>query len=244
MPWHPKSVLCRIVSLVLDLYRRGRAEPVILLAFIALVAALWTLAGVVEEVLEGDTAALDRHVLMLFRSGGDPADPVGAPWVEEIMRDITALGGIAVLTLATLACIGGLLLAGSRARALYLGLAVGATTLLANLLKAGFGRERPDFAVHGSYVFTDSFPSGHSMMSAMVFLTLGALMARAAPGLRLRGYILGCAAFLSVLVGVSRLYLGVHWPTDVAAGWMSGAACALFFWLLAQYLRRAKGWDI
>ena len=112
--------------------------------------------------------------------------------------------------------------------------------LVSTLTKLGFGRPRPDLVPHATQVYTASFPSGHAMMAAVTYLTLGALLARVQPRLRLKLYLIGLAATLTVLVGCSRVYLGVHWPTDVLAGWTLGAAWALGCWAIALWLQ-ARG---
>jgi undecaprenyl-diphosphatase len=122
--------------------------------------------------------------------------------------------------------------------ALFVVAAVGGGMLLSTLLKMGFDRPRPDLVPHGALVYTASFPSGHATLSAVVYLTLGALLARVQPRFVLKFYLLGLAIVLTVTVGVSRVYLGVHWPTDVLAGWALGAAWALFCWAAALWLQR------
>lgn len=108
-------------------------------------------------------------------------------------------------------------------------------------LKMGFDRVRPDLVPHGSFVYTASFPSGHALMSAVTYLTLGALLASVHSPARVKAYFLAVAMVLTLLVGVSRVYLGVHWPTDVAAGWSVGAAWALMSWLLMRWLQKRGG---
>jgi undecaprenyl-diphosphatase len=108
--------------------------------------------------------------------------------------------------------------------------------LLSNLLKDLFHRARPALVPHESYVFNSSFPSGHSMLSAVAYLTMGALLARAQTRRRLRAYLLLTAGLLTFLVGVSRVYLGVHWPTDVLAGWTAGVTWAICWFLIARRL--------
>ena len=152
------------------------------------------------------------------------------------MRDCTGLGGVGVLTLTTLAVAGFLALSGSPRSAVFVILAIGSGILMSSLLKYGFDRPRPDLVAHGSRVYTSSFPSGHSFMSATVYFTLGIMLARRFPTRALSIYIMVVCTLLTFVVGVSRVYLGVHWPTDVIAGWVIGAGWALFCSLLAQRL--------
>ena len=216
----------------------GARERGMLLALLVVLGGGWLFAELSDEVIEGETNALDERVLLLFRAVDDPADPLGPSWVEETARDFTGLGGIGVLTLVTLASAGFLALQGKAHLAWYVLAAVGSGMLLSMLLKAGFDRPRPELVPHGQVVYTSSFPSGHSMMSAVAYLTLGALLAGAQGSRRLKAYLLGLAVLVTVGVGISRVYLGVHWPTDVLGGWTAGSAWALACWSFARYLRR------
>jgi undecaprenyl-diphosphatase len=193
-------------------------------------AFLW----VADEVMEGDTLQLDRRILLAMRVPGDPTQPRGPAWVEETFRDLTGLGGVGVLGLLTLGTFGYLWLKGLRREAWLLLAAILGGLLVSLALKAGFQRPRPDLVSHGSLVYTASFPSGHSMLSAIVYLTGGAMLALVHRRRALRLYILGCAGLATLLVGLSRVYLGVHWPTDVLGGWAGGAAWAALCWILAQ----------
>ncbi len=216
-----------------------RAREVETLVAVLLAAGgVWLFVELADDVLEGDTASVDERLLLMFRTASDTSDPVGAPWVEDLARDATALGGAGFLTLLTLASAGFLALQRKLHLALYLLGAVAGGTLASTLLKLGFDRPRPDLVAHGQVVYTSSVPSGHSMLSAVVYLTLGALLASGQTNLGMRAYLVGLAVFLAVLVGVSRVYLGVHWPTDVLGGWTAGAAWALVCWALAERLRR------
>lgn len=217
--------------------RLGRHELSTLLLLTLLLGAIWVFAMVAGEVMEGDTRALDETILLAMRNPVDRSDPVGPGWVEELGRDFTALGGMGVLTLLTLAVAGYLALLRKFGAALLVLAAVGGGVLLSTLLKLGFDRPRPDLVPHGSIVYTRSFPSGHSMLSAATYLTLGALLARIQPKRRLKAYLLVLAIMVTLLVGASRVYLGVHWPTDVLAGWTAGAAWALLVWLVARWLQ-------
>lgn len=199
--------------------------------------ALFAFGKLVEEMLEGDTRAFDEAVLRALRSPTNPADPLGPWWVETAFRDLTSLGSTAVLTVITLAAIGYLLIDGKRAAAVFVLLSIGGGTIVSTLLKNVIARPRPELVAHLVDVRTLSFPSGHAMLSAVTFLTLGALLARLQSRRRLKAYLLTMAVFLSLLVGISRVYLGVHWPTDVLAGWCVGAAWAMLCWLLALWLQ-------
>ncbi len=218
----------------------GSHERHVLIALMLAAWGVWGFVELAEEVLEGDTASVDERLLLSMRSAADLSDPLGPRWVEEMARDITGLGGVGVLTFATLAAAGALALQRKGHMAVYLLLAIGSGIGISMAMKAGFARPRPDLVPHRSYVYTSSFPSGHAMMSAITFLTMGALLAGTEDSRRLKAYFLGIAAFLTLVVGVSRVYLGVHWPTDVLGGWAAGAAWAVLCWAIAEWLR-ARG---
>lgn len=215
-----------------------RLELRIVLLVLMPAGAAWGFVELADAVLDGETAAIDRALLLALRSPGNPAAPLGPRWLAEVGRDITALGGIAVLTLLTLLVATFMALRRLWHAAWLLLAAVGSGILVSTVLKVAFERPRPDLVPHGSFVSTASFPSGHSMMAAVVYLTLGALLARVEPDRRVKVFVLAAAVLLTLLVGVSRVYLGVHWPTDVLAGWTVGAGWALLFWLIARALQR------
>lgn len=198
-----------------------------LLAMAVAAGGLWVFLLVAGRVQAGSTGAFDTAFMLLLRDPLQPADPLGPPWLEEVMRDLTALGGTAVLTMVTLAAIGFLAIARRPRAALAVGIAIATGIVLSTLLKLGYDRPRPELVPYGARVYTASFPSGHSMMSAVVYLTLAALLARVLTRRRLRVYVIGLGIAVTLLVGVSRVYLGVHWPTDVLGGWTLGAAFAL-----------------
>lgn len=200
-------------------------------------ATLFAFAKLGEEMVEGDTRAFDEYVLLALRTPGNPSDPIGPGWFEEMMRDFTALGGTAVLLTVTLAVTGYLIIARRRRLALTVAVSVITGMLLSQTLKWGFARPRPDLVPALTQVYTHSFPSGHAMVSAVVYLTLGVLCARAPIGTAMKAYLLSVATLLTFIVGISRVYLGVHWPTDVLAGWAGGAAWALLCWLGTLWLQ-------
>ena len=143
-----------------------------------------------------------------------------------------------VLSLITAASVCYLLMMRKRHAALLVLAAVGGGLLLSIFLKEAFDRTRPDLVTHLSHVFTDSFPSGHSMMSAVTYLTLGTLLARMHKDRHVQAFFLVTAILIALLVGVSRVYLGVHWPSDVLAGWAFGAVWAALCWRLAMWFQR------
>jgi undecaprenyl-diphosphatase len=216
----------------------GRHELAFLVALLLAAGGAWTFAEIADEVVEGETQALDEWLLLALREPDDVNDPLGPVWAEELARDVTGLGSVGILTFVTLAGAGFLFLQRRRGLALYLLAAVGGATVLSSLLRSGFDRARPDLVAHGQPIYTASFPSGHAVLSAVTFLTVGALLASAQPGVGMRAYILALATLLCVAVGVSRVYLGVHWSTDVLAGWTLGGAWALACWAVAGYLHR------
>ena len=214
----------------------GAVEPRMLAALLALAGCVWLFVELADEMDEGETQSFDARILLALRNPADPADPIGPGWIEEFGRDVTALGGIGVLAFVTLAAAGYLWLSGRRRSMLLLLVAVGGGQLLSTLFKRGFDRPRPDLVPHEALVYTASFPSGHAMMAAVTYLTLGAMLARVQPSRALKVYLLALAAIVTVAVGVSRVYLGVHWPTDVLAGWTAGAAWALSAGRVARWL--------
>jgi undecaprenyl-diphosphatase len=203
----------------------GLGSCVLLLVFIAL-------AG---EVSEGDTQAFDVKILQALRSSTDSSKPIGPPWIEGTMLDLTSLGGSAVLGLVVVSIAGFLLLQGRSRTALVIVTTAVSGELLNAVMKQVFNRARPSVVSHLRVVYTSSFPSGHAMESAIVYLTLGAMMMHIADRRSTKLYCLGIAILLTALTGISRVYLGVHYPTDVIGGWIVGFAWASVCWVAAQY---------
>lgn len=218
---------------------RARSLPELLpFAILALTAAMLAIFGkIADEVIDGQTHALDEAVLRALRNPNDLADPIGPAWLEHVMRDVTSLGSFTLVICLTLIAIGYLLIDGKRAAALFVLVAIAGGVVLSEGLKHLFARPRPELVAHLVEVQTASFPSGHAMLSAVTFLTLGALLARIQSSSRLKAYVISVAILLTLLIGASRVYLGVHWPTDVLAGWCAGAAWAMGCWLLASWLQ-------
>lgn len=225
---------------LLQLVKSARmAEKAAVLALAAITASLFAFIELTDAVLEGEARAFDEFVLQALRSDTDPHDPIGPRSVEDAVRDFTALGGGPVLTALTLAVLGFLLLVRKVHAALFLVAAVGGGVLLSNGFKWLFARPRPDLVPQLADVAWHSFPSGHATLAAVVYLTIGVLLARAYADVRLKLYFLALAATITLAIGASRVYLGVHWPTDVLAGWALGSAWALGCWLAMLWLQRA-----
>lgn len=216
--------------------RLNETAPLLTVSAIGLFG--WGFLKLAGEVLEGDTFRFDRVILLALRNPANLADPIGPSWVEEVARDLTGLGGHAILGLVTLATIAYLAMTRRRGAALLVIAAIGGGMIASALLKIGFERPRPDLVPHGARVYTASFPSGHAMLSAVTYLTLGALLARIHRPRRVKLFFLGLAVALTMLVGASRIFLGVHWPSDVLAGWCLGAAWAGLCWYAALLLQR------
>ena len=220
---------------------RDRGELALLvgaLLTIVLAIAFLALAG---NVLEGDTQHFDERLLAALRSPDDPQRPIGPRWLPGAALDITALGSAVVLGLAVLGIAGFLLLQGAWRSAVFVVAASSGGWVLNSLLKSAFGRARPDVVPHLREVMTLSFPSGHAMTSAAVYLTLGALLMRIAKRPLTKFYCMSAAMLITALVGASRVYLGVHYPTDVLAGWLGGLSWALVCWLVERALERRAG---
>ncbi|UCF17815.1 MAG: phosphatase PAP2 family protein [Phycisphaerales bacterium] len=213
-------------------------EWISLFAFVVITGGIWLFAEIADEVAEGDTHGFDRKVLLAMRDPADTRDPWGPKWLEEMGRDFTALGGMGILLFLTAATVGGYMLQGRHKTALLILIAVLGGLVISLLLKQSFDRPRPDLVPHGSYVYTKSFPSGHSMLSAIAYLTLGSMIVRTRDHRATKVYVMSVTMLITLLVGISRIYLGVHWPTDVLAGWAAGASWALICWLAARWLQK------
>jgi undecaprenyl-diphosphatase len=220
---------------------RDRQELVILGGAVLVLALIWLFATLADKVMEGDTRQFDEWVLSSLRQPGDPSQLRGPRWLIWGAQDITALGGPTVLGLTVLAVTGYLCLQGLYRNGLFIFTASVGGWILNWLLKAAFARTRPDIVPHLREVVSSSFPSGHALTSAAVYLTLGALLMRIAEGRLAKYYCITIAMFVTFLVGASRVVLGVHYPTDVVAGWLIGMTWALFCWVVERTLERRAG---
>ncbi len=208
----------------------SRRIPWPILALGAVALLLLGLIGFGREVMEGDVAELDRAIMLAMRVPGHPGQPLGPHWLPSAVRDVTALGSSTVLTMVVLVTAAFLALKGRLRSAM---LVIAATTLGAlavTLVKVLIARARPDLVQQLMQEASSSFPSGHAANSAIVYLTLATLLFPVVRGWRMRGFVLGVAMLLVGLIGISRVYLGVHWPSDVLAGWAFGSCWALLWW--------------
>jgi undecaprenyl-diphosphatase len=218
-----------------SLWQQLELEVVATILIIA--ASSFLFLKLVSEIREGETHAADQAILLALRDPTDPSNPIGPLWVEMMFRDLTSLGSPSVLALVTIAAVSYLWIDRKRGAALFVVIAVAGGAALEILLKLGFARPRPELVSHLVDVNSFSFPSGHATMATITYLTLGVLLARVQKHRRMKLYLLAVATFLALLVGFTRVYLGVHWPTDVLAGWCVGAAWALGCWLVATWLQ-------
>jgi undecaprenyl-diphosphatase len=214
------------------------AETRLLVFLLAIAGLLLTFGLIADVAMEEEVSAFDRSVLLTFRAAPDSAEPIGPHWLQGGARDITALGSFAVLGIVLIAVVGYLLLIGRRVAAwLMLGAVLGGVALN-SVLKLFFARPRPELVAPAVKVYTASFPSGHAAISAITYLTLAALLARTTTSRRIRTYFIAIGVLLTFLIGLSRVYLGVHYPTDVIAGWCLGSAWALACWAVMTRLQQ------
>jgi undecaprenyl-diphosphatase len=209
-------------------------EAEVLLALSATAAGVLAFLVIGGLAMNGGFRGMDEALLLALRDPANLSDPVGPVWFEEFVRDVTALGSTAVLTLLVIAISGFLYLTGNSRKATIVLVWSAAGTLLSHLSKLGFARPRPELVPHAAEVLTPSFPSGHALLSAVIYLTLGAMIAATQDSRRTKLYVMAFATVLTLLVGMSRVYLGVHWPSDVLAGWALGAAWACLGWLVLR----------
>ncbi|MBI1359037.1 MAG: phosphatase PAP2 family protein [Alphaproteobacteria bacterium] len=228
---NPSSVMQSVVRLV-------RAEAAMATAIAVAVGASLVFLDVADDSAEPDGRAFDMALLKWLHPGPDHAEPLGPQWFDHAVRDITSLGSLAVLVTLSLVVLGYLLLQRKRLEAVSLVVALGGGLGLSETLKRLFDRSRPPLEWHAAETLNASFPSGHALLSTVFFLTLGVMLARATPKARLRAYVMAVAILLAFLVGASRIYLGVHWASDVFAGWSLGAAWAMTCWLAEQAIAR------
>jgi undecaprenyl-diphosphatase len=237
-PLHPSNWRARVARLG----TRDRGELALLAGAIVFVLLLLMFIELAGDVREGETLKFDQRILLALRDPQNPSVPVGPRWLAGAALDLTALGSVTVIGLTVVAVSGFLFLQGMWRNGLFVALASAGAFLVEGSLKLLFQRARPDVVPHLREVVTMSFPSGHALMSAVVYLTLGALSMRIAERRLTKFYCMAVAMLITAVVGASRVYLGVHYPTDVIAGWLIGLSWALLCWMLERTLERRAGW--
>jgi undecaprenyl-diphosphatase len=208
------------------------AKSLFLVSAIAACAVIFTLTAALA--LRGEPYAFDRDILLALRDAGDLSKPAGPGWIVAAAKDITMLGGTPFLTILTLAITGYFIVRREWVFIAVLLAAVFGESVIVNVLKGLFGRMRPDVVPHLVEAASGSFPSGHSASAAAIYLTLAALMASRTGERAVRRYLVFVAIMLALLVGASRVYLGVHYPTDVIGGLAFGSAWAAMVWFAAR----------
>ncbi len=214
------------------------SEISFLFILLLMVLFLFFFIEISDSVVEGETYSMDKKILMLLRDDADPAKPLGPERLPHVVRDITALGSSVVLTLITIFAAMYLYLRKEKRSVIYVLSASIGGAILVQILKFLFARERPEIVEHLVSEISMSFPSGHSAMSAVIYLSLAVLISRVEKSHILKVYIVSFALIITFVVGISRVYLGVHYPTDVLAGWSIGLFWALFCWFFTSFLEK------
>ncbi|MCJ2185315.1 phosphatase PAP2 family protein [Novosphingobium beihaiensis] len=191
-----------------------------------IVAALcWSgFAAVAWAVATGQSAAIDKAGLLFWRNG--PLLPPSTPHAVEIMRGITALGGAPLRSLFAVLAVAVLLALRLRREAVLLAFTVTGAAIVNSAAKALAGRPRPEIVPHLTAASGYSFPSGHSFNGAAIYIAMALTFAALSPRRAVRHTLIACAMALSVAIAWSRVWLGVHWPSDALAGWLGGAGWA------------------
>ncbi|MDQ3124128.1 MAG: phosphatase PAP2 family protein [Pseudomonadota bacterium] len=232
-------VSSQIVPFARRVWRLARTEIVALSALFVVAGGIMTFVELADDLTEVDGRAFDQAVLLALRPGGS-ADGWGPPWLETAALDLTSLGGISVLGLFGLIVVLFLILQRKRLSALLLVLGLAGGVALSEGLKAVFQRDRPPEAWRAVETINASFPSGHALLSAVFYLSIGVMLTRAFPRRHFKAYVLGVALLLTLIVGLTRVYLAAHWASDVLAGWSVGAAWAMALWLVAYAVQRRQ----
>lgn len=227
-----RPVLIRLLTV-------ARTEIAALTALFVAAVGVVSFVELADDMTEADGQAFDQQVLALLRPyADDPGRPWGPWWLKEAAADITSLGGISVLGLFTLIAIAFLLSQRKWLSSLLLALGLTGGVMLSEGLKAVFERERPPRALQAVETINASFPSGHALLATVFYLSVAVMLTRAFPRRRFKIFVLGVGMVMALLVGLTRIYLGAHWATDVFAGWAVGSAWAMFLWLVAYGVAR------
>jgi len=231
----PESNRTRIIEWL------GGHELTVLTGMLIVTGGVWIYVALSTAVMGGTLDHFDESVVRSMRQPDDAMQPRGPDWFNEMARDITAMGGYTILLIIILG-VSGFLWLNKKYYAMWFLIAATITGYLFMMsLKVIMDRPRPDFVSQLSHTHSASFPSGHSMMAAIVYLTCGALLTRMSEKRRIKFYFLAVPMLITLLVGMSRVYMGVHFPTDVLAGWTAGLVWATACWLMARWMQN-RGW--
>jgi len=214
--------------------RRGKFGDGFYLQLITLLIGAAGFAVLAWMVTSGTVFFIDSKLLQELRTPQDSSIPVGPWWLQKFMIDVTALGGVSVIALLTALVAFYLLARRQIGMAVFLTATVSLGAAIGTLLKQVFDRPRPDVVTHLADVATTSFPSAHAMNSAILYLTLSALLAQSHTARPVKIYVFCAGIVLTFTIGFSRVYLGVHWPSDVVAGWCAGGVWALLCSMIAR----------
>lgn len=228
----PSSALARSFNWL------SRHEFAVLLAVFGCTGGTLAFVYIANIMTAGTIKPFDEMLLLAMRNPADLSISIGPLWLQETARDFSALGSIGVLFLISASVLAYLLLSGRFGAAIFTIIALNGGFVVRTVLKHSFDRPRPDLVPHSTEVFSSSFPSGHTIMASVVYLTLAAMLAQVLPHSRQKAFVLLIAIGITLLTGASRVYLGVHWPSDVLAGWTAGAAWASLCWLVARWVQR------
>ncbi|WJI61906.1 phosphatase PAP2 family protein [Mesorhizobium sp. C416B] len=211
------------------------------LAVVAICAvSLLTFGFLVAEMRLDQIAEVDKRLLLSLRNPSDLSNPLGPVWFGEMVRDFTALGSTGVLVFVTAAGIGYMYAQGMVKEGVYLLLVVASGRVTDILLKYFVARPRPAIVPHIVTETTTSFPSSHAMMSAVVYLSIAVIVISDTNARKFaKVYFLSVAILLTSVIGASRVYLGVHWPSDVLAGWSVGVFWVTACWILKLLVPRS-----
>ncbi|MES2300865.1 MAG: phosphatase PAP2 family protein [Pseudomonadota bacterium] len=162
----------------------------------------------------------------MFWRRGATLVPAGPAWVLEAVRDLTSLGGVLLRNMVALGALAALLFLRLRREAVLLAATIASGWIINTLIKVAVGRPRPLIVPHLTEAGGQSFPSGHSFNSAVVYIAIALAFAAISPRRSVRWTLVSLAIALSLAVAITRVWLGVHFPSDVAAGWLGGAGWA------------------
>lgn len=233
---HHPTIWRRAVGFIRLAIGMAMGKLILILAVIGIGVNTWIFVEVADEVTEGESQRFDNMVIKALRDPENLEAAIGPAWLSQVARDITALGSTAVLMIVTFTVLGYLVFERKWAWTGVVAIASFGGMILTWIMKESFERARPDLVPHLDHVSSYSFPSGHAMSSAVIYLTLGVMLARLVKKRRVKAYFLGVAMALTFLVGVSRIFVGVHYPTDVVAGWCAGLTWAGICFLAATWL--------